>query len=327
MKINRLLQNTTSHVALVALGGLFLVTQPVFAQEFGPHEWLNKMNSAVQTTNYQGTVIRTQNGNTEALKVVHLLSDGVIREKLMIQEGNGLEIIRNGNEVHCILPDKRSVLVEEWNDQSTLFSTLPTSDIRFGSEYDVLIVDEDRVAGRKAVKLAIRPHDQFRYGHEIWLDRTTGFPLQTILIDDSGEPIEQVKFADISLDQEIHASALLSSYSTDDFRWYSQPSKRASQSIETDWNSADLPAGFRVISTDEEQLPGKDELVTHILFSDGLASVSVFIELNEDADVARRARVGASHSFSVAIGDRRVTAVGEVPAATVEQIARSMQLD
>ena len=98
------------------------------------------MASAVQTANYEGTVIRIQNDKVEALKVVHIVTDGVVREKMIVQEGNGLEIIRNGNEVHCILPDKKSVLVEEWNDQSALFSSLPAGDIRFGSEYDVSIV-------------------------------------------------------------------------------------------------------------------------------------------------------------------------------------------
>ena len=116
--------------------------------EEAPGDWLQKMAQAVQTTNYDGTVIRIQNGNAEALKVVHVVTDGVIRERVIVQEGSGLEIIRNGNEVHCILPDRKSVLVEEWNDQSTLFSTLPSSEVRFGSEYDVAIVREERVAIR-----------------------------------------------------------------------------------------------------------------------------------------------------------------------------------
>ena len=77
-----------------------------------PNEWLNRMAAAVQQTSYEGTVIRVREGKTEALKVVHTVADGVIREKLVAQEGDGLEIIRNGNEVHCILPDRKSVLVE-----------------------------------------------------------------------------------------------------------------------------------------------------------------------------------------------------------------------
>jgi sigma-E factor negative regulatory protein RseB len=297
----------------------------VVAQEAAPHDWLNRMASAVQSTNYEGTVIRLQNGKVEALKVAHSVVDGVVREKVITQEGNGLEIIRHGNEVQCILPDKKSVLVEEWDDQSTLFSTLPSSDIRFGNEYDVSVVRRERIAGRKAVLLAIRPHDGFRYGHRIWLDIETGFPLQTKLIGDDGEAIEQIKFADIIIDKEIHASALAPSIDTENFRWFTQPRRSITPTIESPWSSDDLPSGFRAVSAYDEKLPGRESPVTHILYSDGLANVSVFVELANENKIARRSRVGASHSFSIEIGGYQVTAVGEVPAATVEQIASSMQ--
>jgi len=109
--------------------GLVSVSGPVLADKL-PLDWLNHMSAAVQSTSYEGTVIRIRDGNAEALKVVHTVKDGVIMEKVVAQEGNGLEIIRIGNEVHCILPDRKSVLIEEWDDQSTLFSTLPSSEIR-----------------------------------------------------------------------------------------------------------------------------------------------------------------------------------------------------
>ena len=309
----------------VALGGLVAAAPGLAADEIAPDDWLVKMASAVQTTNYEGTVIRLQNGKSDTLKVVHVVADGVIREKVVVQEGDGLEIIRNGNEVQCILPDKQTVRVEEWNDQSALFSSLPSTDIQFGNEYDISIVREERVAGRKAVLLAIRPHDEHRYGHRIWLDIATGFPLQTRLMGDDGEAIEQVKFADITLDQEIHASALAPSTSIENFRWFTQPQRKINHTVDSPWNSEELPSGFRVISTHEEELPGRDVPVVHILYSDGLANVSVFIEPSHNKKFARRSRVGASNSYSVENGGFQVTAVGEVPAVTVEKIAISMQ--
>jgi len=312
-------------LATVCVAYATLCAGPVFAQDVTPHDWLDRMAGAVQTTNYEGTVIRIRNGKVEALKVVHVVADGVIREKVIVQEGNGLEIIRNGNEVQCILPDKKSVLVEEWNDQSTLFSSLPSSDIRFGSEYDVSVVREERVAGRKAVFLAIRPHDEYRFGHRIWLDIETGFPLQTKLMDSEGGAIEQVKFADISLDQEIHADALAPSTSIDNFRWFTRPKRKITHTVSSPWQNDALPAGFQVVSAHEENLSGRDVTVIHILYSDGLANVSVFIEPASDNKIAQRSRVGASNSYSVEIGGFQVTAVGEVPAATVEKIASSMR--
>jgi sigma-E factor negative regulatory protein RseB len=304
--------------------GLLSCSTATTAERLDPNEWLTRMGTAVQMTSYEGTVIRIQDGKAEALKVLHTFSDGVIREKVVAQEGNGLEIIRNGNEVHCILPDLQSVLVEEWDDQSTLFSTLPTSEVRFGSEYDVSIVREERVAGRQTILIAIRPHDGFRYGHRIWLDTETAFPLQTQLIGADGTALEQVKFADISINKAIDPSALAPSYSTENFRWLTQPARHVSHALETEWTSNDLPQGFLAVATHGETMTGSDAEVTHIVYSDGLASVSVFIAPRGPEISEGPSRVGGSNSYSAIIGDHRVTAVGEVPAITVEQIATTM---
>jgi sigma-E factor negative regulatory protein RseB len=313
-----------------AVAGLALVgvafTAP--AEDAAPADWLNRMARAVQTTDYEGTVIRFKEGSVaQVLKVVHVVTDGVVHERFSVQEGNGLEIIRNGNEVQCILPDKQSVLVGEWDNQSTLFSTLPSSDVRFGNEYDVRIVREERVAGRKALVVAIQPHDDYRFGHRLWLDLATAFPLQTQLIGVDGDAIEAIKFVDIALDRDIDAGELQPTYDTAGFRWVNEPRRRVSRAVASDWVSGDLPAGFRLLATHEEEVPGSTDPVTHMLFSDGLANVSVFVEPDNGNEAEERSGAGASNSFSVAIGGYRVTAVGEVPAPTVEKIARSMRFE
>lgn len=295
--------------------------------EDDPQRWLDRMASATQTLDYEGTVIRIAGDRAEALKVVHSVSDGVIRERVVAQEGNGLEIIRNGNEVHCILPESRSVLVEEWNDQSTLFSTLPEGRIRTGSEYDLITVREDRVAGRSALMLAIRPHDEYRYEHRVWLDTETGFPLQTQLVGGDGDWLEQVKFADISLGGNVLSSALAPSYSTENYQWLTSPRRESTPVDVSDLHTGDLPPGFRVTSAQEEELIGSDEPVTHIMYSDGLATVSVFISAHTGDAVTERSSAGASNTYSVVVADYRVTAVGDVPAATVKRIADSIVIE
>lgn len=319
------MRNSRQHITtsvFTALGSL-LISQFAFA-DMDPQDWLNRMGAAVQSTSYEGTVIRIQDGEAEALKVIRTVKDGVVMEKVVAQEGDGLEIIRHGNEVHCILPDRQHVLVEEWDDQSTLFSTLPSSDIRFGNEYDISIVRKERVAGREAVLLAIRPHDSYRYGHRIWLDTATGFPLQAELVNE-GNAIEQVKFADITMNHEIQASALKPSISIENFTWLRQPGGHKGVDVETAWDAEALPAGFRAIDTHEETMDGSDEKVTHILYSDGLANVSVFIAAKSGELVAGAARVGGSSSYSIETGNYDVTAIGEVPTMTVREIATSMR--
>ena len=297
------------------------------AQQQSPADWLELMTSAVATTSYQGTVIRRKRGGSEALKVVHKIVDGVVNERVTSQEGNGLEIIRIGNDVHCILPDKRTVLVEGWNNQSTLFSPLPRKEAARTPQYDLSLMREGRIAGRRAVLIAVRPHDEFRYAHRIWLDGESGFPLQTEVLNFDGELIEEVKFADISFDDDIAADAFDPSVNLDGFTWYKDPSLHIDTvDIEPDWQSTDLPPGFRVVSARNEKIAdGGERGTTHIVYSDGVANVSVFIETPQGDEKSGWSILGASNSYSVSIDGYQVTAVGEVPGITVQKIATSMQ--
>ena len=145
------------------------------------------------------------------------------------------------------------------------------------------------------------------------------------MVGEDGEAIEQIKFADISLGHEIHASALAPSISTENFRWFTQPQRKIVHAADSPWDNGELPVGFHVVSTHEEELPGRDAPVTHILYSDGLANVSVFIEPTKEKVSARRSNAGATNSYSIQTGGYLITAVGEVPAATVKMVATSMR--
>ena len=310
---------------LILSFGLLLGATSALADKT-PDEWLSNMRAAVQSTSYEGTVVRIIDGKAEALRVVHTVSDGVVHEKIVAQEGSGLVILRSGNRVHKILPDQQSIVVEEWNDESRLFSTLPSSDMRFGSEYDLALDRNERIAGRETIVLAIRPHDNYRYGHRIWLDMETSFPLQTQLVDGS-KVLEQIKFADISITQDIPASHFTTSFLTDQFTWFKQYSTPHGADVEAAWVNYELPSGFATVAAHEEVISGSDDMVTHILFSDGLANVSVFVSPIpiSGAGATGAASMGGSNSFCAIIGDFEITAIGEVPAATLQQIATTMR--
>jgi sigma-E factor negative regulatory protein RseB len=310
-------------IALTAMASLAAARDKI-----SPEEWLHKMSNAVETLDFEGTVIRHQDGEVQLLKIVHKMIEGVVNERIVVQEGSGLEVIRVGEEVHCIIPDQKSVLIEHWENASTLFATLPSSSIEPGAQYDVLILDRDqRVAGRSVIKLAIRPNDGYRFEHRFWLDQETGFPLRTELIGHDGNVIDQLKFADIRIDSNISAQSLAPSISLDSFTWYTNPRshKQHREEVQTDWVSDDLPAGFKAESTRQELLDGSERAVTHIVYGDGMATVSVFISEMQEQEIRQSARRGSSSSFSTEVDGYQVTAVGEVPAETVKLIASSMR--
>ena len=300
-------------IALATCGALFACAAQA---QTAPAEWLEKMSSVVGVADYEGTVIRLQNGKADTLRVAHKIVDGVVNEKLISLEGNGLEIIRIGDEVHCILPDRKTVLVEKWNNQSTLFSALPSNAVSYGPQYNLSLVREDRVAGRSAMMLAIRPHDEFRYGHRIWLDQEQAFPLKTELLSVNGEVIEQIKFADVRFGNNVSENILAPSMDLDSFTWYTEPARYEAVPVDTSWVSDDLPPGFQAVSAKKEKKNQSSETVTHILFSDGLADVSVFIAENSDKEAAGPSSVGTSSSYSLVRDGFHITAVGKVPADT-----------
>jgi len=313
--------------ALAAAAGILCALWSLnsLAQQSSPDEWLDRMSDAVTSTDYEGTVIRRQRGESEALKVAHKIVDGVVHERLASQEGDGLEFIRIGDEVHCILPDKKSVLVETWNNQSTLFTALPLSETNRTAQYDLSLVREGRIAGRTAIMLAVRPHDGYRFGHRIWLDKKTAFPLKTSLVDTNGEVIKEIKFADISIGDNITAAALDPSIELDSFTWYREPDRYRSVDVETNWKCDDLPVGFSPISTKTELMADSEAPTTHIVYSDGIAKISVFIAERSAEESSGWALVGTSNSYTAEIDGFQVTAVGEVPGVTVQRIASSMR--
>ena len=145
------------------------------------------------------------------------------------------------------------------------------------------------------------------------------------MLDAEDGALEIIRFAEIRLNHDIHSSALQPTYSTENFSWFSQPGKTVKEIVDAEWHSDDLPLGFRIIDTHEEAMPEGDGTMTHMVLSDGLAKISVFITPLTDENYTESSQVGASHSFSATTDGYRVTAIGKVPAVTVEQIATSMR--
>lgn len=315
--------------SLLAVASLLLTSHDSAAADNSqetPEALIARMAIAAERMSYNGTILHIQAGEVQTLRVAHQVRDGIVNEKVLSLNGDGFEIIRTGNEVQCVIASKQSVLLEDWGDKSTIFSTLPGSASDIGDEYDLAIVREDRVAGREVFLLAIRPHDQYRYGHRLWLDKESAFPLKTELVDTDGAVLDQMMFAEITLNAELLPAALEPSIDTHGFATYQVQSSRSGQ-IEAagDWTCGDLPEGFEVVSSTSEVLGAGNQPVVHIMYSDGLASVSVFVSGNVDKSMAQRSSVGGSNSFTINNDGVQITAIGEVPSVTVERIARSMQ--
>jgi sigma-E factor negative regulatory protein RseB len=288
-------------------------------------DWLERMGRAVDELNYRGTFVHVLDGTVETLHIVHRNADGRSGERIVSLDGPGREIVRQGSLVQGIFPDRRVVLFETRSDVSSLVSALPGNTVDLEPHYEITLGGSDRVAERAVQVLEIKPRDEYRYGYRLWLDRETAMPLQSTLIDEQGEVVEQIKFTEIEIPADIPADALEPTIDTTGFTTLRAP-ESAPLAAEIPWRAAAVPGGFKLSVATQGSMAGSDTPVEHLVYSDGLATVSVFIEAPAtNADVQDGfSTAGSMNAFSLTLRGRKVTAVGEVPRQTVRTIASSL---
>jgi sigma-E factor negative regulatory protein RseB len=306
----------------------FLLMPLVAAAGEDPLAWLDRMDRAVEQLNYEGTLVHFTGSDTTQLRIVHRFRNGITSERITA-DGARREIIRNDQEVMCILPDQRIVLIETLDErnrtQSPLRGRLPGVERLRGEHYYLTFVGTESVAGHETRVIAIRPKDSFRYGYRISLDQATAMPLKTQSLDPDGSVPEQMLFSDIALHKDIPDSALRPSAPITTFtvRRSTAPLSVPVAGDGIDWMATQVPAGFEIEVRHVHSGPQHRQL--HLVYSDGLATASLFIETAEAASghVRGLSQMGAANAYTVVREGFMVTAVGEVPAATVEMLANS----
>ena len=325
-----------------ALVGVLLTTLPQRARGADdPREWLEKMNKALATRNYDGTFFHLSGGRVETMRIVHRVRAGRVTERLQSLDGSGREFVRANDELTCYLPDQHTVLVEQRPNNGPFLGSLPQFDASVSDFYRIEALPATHILGRPARVIAVNPKDQFRFGYRLWLDEKTAMPLKTQLVDPRGQVIEQIFFARLDMPENIPDGDLAPTVRTDGMRWVRQgPSPDSASAALGAYRASQLPPGFRLTVQGAQTLGGASAPASHLVYSDGLATVSVFVEeqsattagaaVSPDAQpeppVQGLARVGSGYAFSTIVQGHQVTAVGEVPAQTVEFIAHSVKI-
>ena len=314
-----------------AVAGAAAAEEPAHrsSPDFAPAQWLERMDHALTTRNYDGTFSHWLGGRVEMLRIIHRVQDGTVSERLASLDGSGREFIRTGASLSCYLPDRRTVLVEQRPTEESLVA-FPTVNDQSASFYDIREVGHMRLNRRVTHVITVSPKDEYRYGYRLWIDDSTAMPLKTQLCDAHGHVIEQIVFASLTLSPRIPDSAFRPEVSTEGFQWLRNDSVAAGAPAPGPaWHAMSLPPGFRMTVRSAQTLPGAAGAVDHLVFTDGVASVSVFVEHRSSAAAdpapAQSATVGSSSAFSTVVDGHKVTAVGEVPPDTVRFIASQVK--
>lgn len=304
-----------------------LMQAPAFAESLGdPLSWLGRVATAGQRLNYSGTFIYQSGKNFETSRIVHMSDANGEHERLEVLDGSPREVIRSNSEVRCVLPDQKTVIVDRPGSRRAFPSRLPVAFGGLAENYRIRKGNVGRVAGLDAQQIILEPKDDLRFGYQLWAELQSGLLLKARTIDERGEIVEQFTFSDVKIGGEIGSDAFRPrNVKHSDWRIV-QANGVEVRKEESGWVLNTPLNGFALMSVMRRPLGRDRGEALHMVYSDGLASISVFIEPNDGsrADLGPFAS-GAINIYKRVVGGHLVTALGEVPLRAVQRLGDAVE--
>jgi sigma-E factor negative regulatory protein RseB len=325
-------RRTRLHARLAAGAAALLFALPACAQDatepIDAHALLERMSAAAKERNYDGVFVYQRGAHLDTMRIIHRYANARTRERLVSLSGTAREVIRTDDNVKCFFPDDRAVMVQSTRPKELFPSSFAVSIDAIAQHYAFDVLGGDRVADRSTWVVAINPKQTYRYGYRLWVDRDTGLLLKSTVLDNRGESLEQIMFTSIALPDSIPDELLEPGASGEGFTWYTdeEAADDGDDQMAGDWRVKWVPAGFSMRDYEVKPLSSDRMLVDHMVFSDGLAMVSVFVEKLKSGtgQLQGFSSMGAINAYSRIFDRHQVTVVGEVPPITVRQIAASV---
>lgn len=300
--------------------------------------WLKKIQAAAQKLNYSGTFVYQQGSQMRTSRITHLLEGKSEIEKLEILDGKPREYVRNNDEVTCYVPETKTLLVEKRITQDVFPAILAANPSDLAEFYTVRKGETGRVAGYECQAVVLEPKDNLRYGYKLWAEKNTGLLLRAQTLNEKREVVEQIAFTQITIGDLDRSRVKPSFPNTSSWRVENAVTSQASLS---GWTVKSLPPGFKKIREVRRMVsdvptsaalgpnatnmqPNQRE-VSQMVFSDGLAAISVFVEPGSQSRTEGSMQQGALNIVGKRQGDFWLTIVGEVPSAAIRQVANSIE--
>ena len=295
---------------------------------------LQKAAFAARELNYQGIFVYQNGKQTRSVQITHMNNAGQELTRNVILDNQSVagkptlkqprEVFSQGSDIVIFHPKNDKVIIEKRRGQNLFPAMLPVNLNSLKTSYTAKIGVLDYIAGRQAQIIELIPKDAYRYSYKIWTDTEFGLLVKMTLQNEKNETLEQITFQELSM---------LNSH---DLNWY-QPSIDLSKKYEmedatllnrvhTNWIVAELPPGYVKVDHIEFMANGKIAPVNQMIFSDGIASVSLFIEPVVKGQRPKMGHhlIGSTHICANIVEGYQVMVVGEVPLATVQQIAKAV---
>ena len=281
---------------------------------------LKKIQEATRNLSYSGTFVYQQGKQSETSRITRLASADV--EKLEVLDGLPRELVRTKDTVRCYLPQAKVVKVEQRTPDRTFPALLPERINALARHYDIALGEARRIAGFDCQSVSLTPKDNLRYGYHLYADRASGMLIGAVTVDSTGNQIEQFMFTQLAIGNVTPEMVKPRQTAAG---WRVEDAEAAPATLAGWTLKPDLP-GFQKVVELKRRMESKP--VGQVVFSDGLAAVSVFIEPLEGRRGPPRtglASLGAIHIYTREVANHMVTVVGEAPAASVQRIGNAVE--
>lgn len=314
-----------------AAGAAASVTVSVVAESRNINDWLMRMHESSRNRTYVGTYVVSSGGVISSAKIWHVCEGNQQVERVETLTGAPRSIFRHNDRVVTFMPDHKLVRHEKGEALGMFPELLQSTDSRIADFYKLRTEGVERVAGVEADVVFLVPKDSMRFGYRVWTEQKKGLVVKLQTLDIGGKVLEQAAFSELQLDAPVRADKLLHMMARVDGYRVEQPVLVKTTAGAEGWFLKVPVAGFQPMSCYKRPAvvtsSASNEDPLQWIFSDGLASVSLFVEPFDRLrhDKASSMSMGATQTMTRQIGAYWLTAMGEVPMSTLRLFANGLE--
>ncbi|GLU32378.1 MucB/RseB C-terminal domain-containing protein [Trinickia caryophylli] len=308
-------------------------SQPAAASsDRGAASWLGRIAHAARQENYEGVFVYQRGTFVQSSRIAHYATRGEGEfESLESLDGKPRKLLRHDDDVYTFLPERHLCIVERRQNKDAFPALLSDGDQQVLTVYDPKLLGTDRVAGIDAQVIELAPKDAYRFTYKLWADAKTGLLLREQTLDASGQVLEQVSFTQLRVGVPAEKARIAAGIRNTSGWTLVRPPAEPVDMEAHGWTIAPDVPGFRKIREVRRPMAARDAgapaiPVDQAVFSDGLTTVSVFIEPAEKNSRKEGAgESGATHVLVTRHGDYWITLLGEVPQGTLQVFASAIK--
>ena len=295
------------------------------------NDWLMRMHESSRNRTYIGTYVVSSGGAISSAKVWHVCEGNQKMERVETLTGAPRSIFRHNDRVVTFMPEHKLVRHEKRESLGMFPDLLQSTDSRIADFYKLRTEGAERVAGVEADVAVLVPKDTMRFGYRVWTEQKKGLVVKLQTLDIDGKVLEQAAFSELQLDAPVKMDKLLQMMGRVEGYRIEQPVLVKTTADAEGWLLKVPVAGFKSMScykrpAAQAASAGNQDPLQWI-FSDGLASVSLFVEPfdRQRHDKESSMSIGATQTMTRQFGSHWVTAMGEVPMSTLRLFANSLE--